>query len=294
MATPHLKNQLALLQHQNQLLKHILSFKQPTHEAGSLKSSAGAPTTPTTTLDPPSRHQAAMSLLETAAAQQKLLQQIADREKHSRKPSESEAPPPLPCFSGAAHAIAEVVSTIAPPPGVSLTAAATVRMRHQSTPNQSSSNDASTNFHRIPVVASRAQQKQLSYLNPAQACKRSSLSPPRRGPKGLPRMPAMQPQPEAPRECNTKPMINCSTEDGESLPGSPYWTQAMNIADMPDGETSEYKDEEMRRMLKSWLLPRRTTQWCGNGQSCTLEQKVAQKRSRMGQGRTPMFMMHCG
>eukprot|EP00658_Telonema_sp_P-2_P014352 TRINITY_DN1545_c0_g1_i2.p4 TRINITY_DN1545_c0_g1~~TRINITY_DN1545_c0_g1_i2.p4 ORF type:complete len:123 (+),score=18.61 TRINITY_DN1545_c0_g1_i2:819-1187(+) len=82
-------------------------------------------------------------------------------------------------------------------------------------------------------------------------------------------------------------------QDGAaSLPGSPFWTLDMNSADMPDGPTSVYKDHEMRRYLKAWLLPRRTTKWQKGG--CTLEQKVEQKRERMHVGRVPMFMVHCG
>eukprot|EP00657_Telonema_sp_P-1_P007699 TRINITY_DN277_c0_g1_i2.p1 TRINITY_DN277_c0_g1~~TRINITY_DN277_c0_g1_i2.p1 ORF type:complete len:280 (-),score=34.36 TRINITY_DN277_c0_g1_i2:339-1178(-) len=161
------------------------------------------------------------------------------------------------------------------------TAADAVRMRHGITRH--------TPQYRIPLAAISAEP----LVKP-------ELSPPRRQANLPPRMPRpeqtesnYQWKDTANNTANDLITGEIFAEDGATLPGSPYWTQCMNIADMPDGETSVYKDAEMKRMLKAWLMPRRTTKWCSGG--CTLEQKVEQKRSRMGSGgRTPLFMMHCG
>ena len=76
--------------------------------------------------------------------------------------------------------------------------------------------------------------------------------------------------------------------------GSPYWTEAMNPGDLPDGETSEYKNKEMQvcmhvcvqsafsntvlcvqNALRAWLMPRRRLQAVHHpSHKCTLEQKV--------------------
>lgn len=288
MAAPHLKNQLVLLQQQNQLLKHMLSFKPPE-----------GPQQPPANVKLPdmstdgARHQAAVSLLETAAAQKKLLQQIAAEEAASQ----SEAPPPLPCFPEAAAAVGTAVTGMGC--ATSLTAAEAVRSRYRS--SSCSNSTGIKGSYKIPV-AQPAVRADPNFQAPEKpALRRFSLSPPRRvAPKALPRMPvssspaqALQLPAEVEAAVVSAKLLSVKDE-GESLPGSPYWTEAMNISDMPDGETSVFKDAEMKRMLKAWLLPRKTTQWCGNGQSCTLEQKVEQKRSRMTRGRTPMFMMQCG
>lgn len=82
-----------------------------------------------------------------------------------------------------------------------------------------------------------------------------------------------------------------------SLPGSPYWTEAMNPGDLPDGETSEYKNKEMQNALRAWLMPRRRLQAVHHpSHKCTLEQKVDQKRAQMKRPARggSMFMLHCG
>merc|ERR1712166_603426 len=82
-----------------------------------------------------------------------------------------------------------------------------------------------------------------------------------------------------------------------SLPGSPYWTEALNTGDLPDGETSAYKNKEIQNALRAWLMPRRRLQAVHHpSHKCPLEQKVDQKRAQMkmpARGGS-MFMLHCG
>lgn len=291
MSTGHLKSHLAALEHQNQLLKRMLSLKATDQDADNLKQqydlqASSTPHIPALSEPAPTRHQAAVILLETAAAQKLLLQKIADRES-----LHNETPPPLPCFIEERSA-----AGCSAPPAQLPSAALAVRTRYRS----SSFNNlygASDSFpeplkpeacHQIPL----AQPRYSSGVPPK--LPRTSLSPPRRKTTAWPLTDPKKQKSCSDRSRMTVPKDPVSRQDEESLPGSPYWTQEMNIADMPDGETSVYKDAEMRKMLKAWLLPRRTTKWCGGGQCCTLEQKVEQKRSRMTAGRTPMFLMHCG
>lgn len=227
------------------------------------------------------RHETAVEMLEAAAARRSLKGLVAIQQSTS-KPSKERAPLSEITVQ-TCESVGNLAASIVPTPAQA-TAAQAVRSRYHSITfshingeDEFSSNDVATNpapLCRIPVAKPHL-------IPPARPT--TSWKPPA--------IPVAKKQPEQ-QAC--KPTINvmsCPSEDAESLPGSPFWTETMNISDQPDGETSEYKDAEMKRMLRAWLMPRRTTKWCTG--SCTLEQKVEQKRSRMVGRRTPMFMMNC-
>merc|ERR1712196_171070 len=68
----------------------------------------------------------------------------------------------------------------------------------------------------------------------------------------------------------------------ESLPGSPYWTESINPSNMPDGYTTDYKNNELKQTLRTWLAPRGISGHFSRT-VCTLQQKVEQKRAKMAQ-----------
>jgi hypothetical protein len=303
MASTQLQSHLKLLQKQNQLLKQMIVLKdQDDRSSADVNAQAlgkldqdlrdaltevstrleqvKEPSRPEVSSD--QRHQVAVSLLETAAAHRDLKNRITSQgfQQH--------APTPQP----ESVALCLEPRAAETPPEVS--AAEAVRTRYRSSSFSHVTGD-SNSFSCYDQRAAEARPP-FYHIPFAKVQSRSipALSPPRRAynsakPPALPKK--SNQAAEGRDDAELIHGMADGVDDGESLPGSPFWTEAMNIGDLPDGETSVYKDAEMKRMLTAWLIPRRSTKWCTGG--CTLEQKVDQKRSRM---RSPgsMFMMQCG